>query len=262
MKRRFFSSVACHPHVSGENGHRKPVFSKTLSRVEIFENAGFSTTCRRTKTEVFQYGDVIHHNTTTSITHALWGLLWYFHRFSVFWWMDQNVSNTLRVDVNFFGHVGKNLRFQKYPVTCGRVLSLGLRNKMFVCRNYFKNLLDLKFWKQKTTPANCGDLRVVKAIVYVLRFLRILSLHDHGFFVLLSWLNRTVFTFKKYHFGIKLRNCYIVQVSRNVTAKNESNPFFFCLLKHKGNDYTGSDRQVTQVLIVKQILLMSTIGYV
>ena len=109
----FFSSVACRPHVSGENGHRKPVFSKTLSRVEIFENTGFLTTCRRTKTEVFQYDDVIHHNTTTSITHALWGLLWYFHRFSVFWWTDQNVSNTLRVDVNFFGHVGKNLRFSK-----------------------------------------------------------------------------------------------------------------------------------------------------
>ena len=51
----------------------------------------------------------------------------------------------------FSDTVEKNLRFQKYPVTCGRVLSLGLRNKMFVCRNYFKNLLDLKFSNQKTT---------------------------------------------------------------------------------------------------------------
>ena len=39
----------------------------------------------------------------------------------------------------------ENLRFQKYPVTCGRVPSLGLRNNMFVCRSDIKKLLDLKF---------------------------------------------------------------------------------------------------------------------
>ena len=34
----FFSGSAYHPaRVSGENGHRKRIFSKTLSRVEIFE---------------------------------------------------------------------------------------------------------------------------------------------------------------------------------------------------------------------------------
>ena len=151
MKRRFFSSVACRPHVSGENGHRKPVFSKTLSRVETFENAGFSTTCRRTKTEVFQYDDVIHHNTTTSITHALWGLLWYFHRFSVCCGRTKKFPIRYVWTWIFSNTEEKNLRFQKYPVTCGRVLSFGLRNKMFVCRNYLKNLLDLKFWNQKTT---------------------------------------------------------------------------------------------------------------
>ena len=113
MKRRFFSSVACLPHVSGENGDQKPLFSKTLSKVEIFENAGFSTTCRRTKTEVFQYDDVIHHNTTISFTHALWRLLWYFHRFSVFSWTGQKGSNTLRVDANFFGHGGKKISVSK-----------------------------------------------------------------------------------------------------------------------------------------------------
>ena len=50
-----------HTYVFGENCHRKCIFSKTFSRVEIFKKAGFSFTCGRTKTEVFQYDDVIHH---------------------------------------------------------------------------------------------------------------------------------------------------------------------------------------------------------
>ena len=57
----FPSGLAYRPHLSGENGHRKRTFSKTLSRAEIFENAGLSFTCGRTKTEVFEYDDVIHH---------------------------------------------------------------------------------------------------------------------------------------------------------------------------------------------------------
>ena len=56
-----FPSLAYHQHVSGKNGHPKRIFSKTLSRVEIFENAGFSFTFGRTKPEVFEYDDVIHH---------------------------------------------------------------------------------------------------------------------------------------------------------------------------------------------------------
>ena len=48
-------------HVSGKNGHRKLIFSRTLPRVVIFENAGFAFTCGRTKTEVFECDDVIHH---------------------------------------------------------------------------------------------------------------------------------------------------------------------------------------------------------
>ena len=55
----FFSSCLAYcPHVSGENGYRKRMFSKTLSRVEIFGNAGFSFTCGRTKTEVFSCDDL------------------------------------------------------------------------------------------------------------------------------------------------------------------------------------------------------------
>ena len=53
--RDFSSGLADHrPHVSGENGHWKRIFSKTLSRVEIFENADFSFTCKRAKTKVFE----------------------------------------------------------------------------------------------------------------------------------------------------------------------------------------------------------------
>ena len=37
------------------------IFSKTLSRVKIFENAGHSFTCGQTKTQVFEYDDVMHH---------------------------------------------------------------------------------------------------------------------------------------------------------------------------------------------------------
>ena len=57
----FSSGLAYRPHLSGENGHRKRPFSKTLSRMEIFENADSSFTCGRTKTVVFEYDDVIHH---------------------------------------------------------------------------------------------------------------------------------------------------------------------------------------------------------
>ena len=39
----------------------KRIFSKTLSRVEIFKNVGFSITCELTKTGIFKYDNVIHH---------------------------------------------------------------------------------------------------------------------------------------------------------------------------------------------------------
>ena len=48
-------------YISGENGYRKRSFAKTLFRVEIFENAGFSFPFGRTKTEVFEYDDVKYH---------------------------------------------------------------------------------------------------------------------------------------------------------------------------------------------------------
>ena len=87
--------------------------------MEVFENARLSFTCGRTKTEIFEYDDVIHHHTSyiTSITHALYGMLSYFLRisivlaFSVFMWTGENDSNTLRVDVfkNILIHVDRAL---------------------------------------------------------------------------------------------------------------------------------------------------------
>ena len=50
----FFSVLALRPHVNGVFGMRKRRFSKTLARVEVFENAVFVFTCRRVKTEVFE----------------------------------------------------------------------------------------------------------------------------------------------------------------------------------------------------------------
>lgn len=46
------------PHVSVENGDRKRNFSKTLSRVEIFENAVFRVCMWTVKMELFE-NDVI-----------------------------------------------------------------------------------------------------------------------------------------------------------------------------------------------------------
>ena len=56
----FITGLSYHPHVSGENSHRKLIFSKTLSRVKIFENASFSLTLMD-ENEVFEYDDVIQH---------------------------------------------------------------------------------------------------------------------------------------------------------------------------------------------------------
>ena len=57
-----FSSVwPNRPDVFGQNGHRKRIFSKALSTVKIFDNTGFSFTFARTKTDVFEYDDVMNH---------------------------------------------------------------------------------------------------------------------------------------------------------------------------------------------------------
>lgn len=49
----FPSGLSFLPHVSGEHGHPKRIGSKTLSRAEAFDHAGFSFTCGQTKKEFF-----------------------------------------------------------------------------------------------------------------------------------------------------------------------------------------------------------------
>ena len=50
----FYSVSAFRPHVNGVFR-----FSKTVPRVECFENTDLSFSCGRTKTEIFEYNDVI-----------------------------------------------------------------------------------------------------------------------------------------------------------------------------------------------------------
>ena len=54
----FSSSLACRLHVSGNNGHRKRLFSRTLSKVEIFDDAVLLYSCGWMETEVHENDDV------------------------------------------------------------------------------------------------------------------------------------------------------------------------------------------------------------
>ena len=73
--------------------------------MEIFENAGFSFTCRPTKTEFFENDDATHH-----LLLVLRMLCEKYYRISIvlaFWCGRAKDSNTLRVDVYF-----KNIRIR------------------------------------------------------------------------------------------------------------------------------------------------------
>ena len=52
-----------------ENGHRKCIFKK-LSREETFKNSALSFSYERTKTEVFEYGDLINHTAPIRIRYV------------------------------------------------------------------------------------------------------------------------------------------------------------------------------------------------
>ena len=54
----FLSILGSRPHGDGVFSHRKRSFSKTLSRVDLFENAVFLFSCGRVKTELFENADV------------------------------------------------------------------------------------------------------------------------------------------------------------------------------------------------------------
>ena len=54
----FLSVLGLRPHGDGILGHQKRSFSKTLSRVDLFENVVFMLSCGRVKTELFENADV------------------------------------------------------------------------------------------------------------------------------------------------------------------------------------------------------------
>ena len=94
----FFNGLTYRPHVSGENGHGKRIFSKTLFGVEILENAeNWGFRIRRCRSSY-----------TTSITHTLWGMLSCFHRF------EYSTCGFFRK------RKGKIFVLKNYPDTCGR----------------------------------------------------------------------------------------------------------------------------------------------
>ena len=95
----FFSEYGYRPHVSGVFGHRKRRFSNTLSRVKIFENGDSSYSCGQAKTEVLEYDDVMPSFSARSSAHTI--------RKRYAWTQI------------FFKYGEKNLRFRKYPATCG-----------------------------------------------------------------------------------------------------------------------------------------------
>ena len=61
-----FFFLAFFPHVNAMLGHWKTQVFKNGPKGEIFEIVGFSFTCGRTKTEVFEYDDVTHHRLLAS----------------------------------------------------------------------------------------------------------------------------------------------------------------------------------------------------
>ena len=69
----FFSVLAFCPPVNRVFRHPKPRFSKTSPRVELFSESPAYRLCEQTRTEVFEYNDVIHHT-----AHALLMMLSYF----------------------------------------------------------------------------------------------------------------------------------------------------------------------------------------
>ena len=57
-KASFLSVLGYRPHGEGVFGHRNRNLSKTLSKVDLFENAVFPLSCGRMKTELFENASV------------------------------------------------------------------------------------------------------------------------------------------------------------------------------------------------------------
>ena len=92
--------------------------------MERFRNARLSFTFGRTKTEVFEYANVIHYIAT--------GAPSYFSRFSVFiMWTGEVDLSTLRADAYFFEKKENNLLFRKYLDKFGEGLTGDCRSLVY-----------------------------------------------------------------------------------------------------------------------------------
>ena len=91
--------------------------------MERFRNARLSLTFGRTKTEVFEYVNVIHYITN--------GAPSYFYRFSVFMWTGKIDLSTLHADAYFFEKKENNLLFRKYVDKFGEGLTGHCRNLVY-----------------------------------------------------------------------------------------------------------------------------------
>ena len=130
-KQFFLYGYGFHPHVSYETDQWKRNFSKTLSRVELFENAIFACTWRQTQTELFENAEVtlsvpshsaqykkLIQDGGRGVKHAQSGKLSFSNRFIVYVWTGENDAKTLRVDADFLKTEKKKLRFQTNTDTC------------------------------------------------------------------------------------------------------------------------------------------------
>lgn len=92
---KFSSSLTYRPHVFGENGQCKLIFSETPFRLDIFENTGFSFTW------MDENEDYRIQHFLLAFKHALYG------------WTGENNSNMLRMNVCFFSKRSKKSPFSK-----------------------------------------------------------------------------------------------------------------------------------------------------
>lgn len=92
---------------------------KTLNRVEIFENIGFSFNCGRPKREVFE------HHILLPLCMLLKNAIVIPIFFSDFFLVDgrKNDLNVVCADPHFFDNGEKISLFKIYPDTCGGSLS-------------------------------------------------------------------------------------------------------------------------------------------
>ena len=110
------------PHYKAENDHRKRSHSKTLSRVEQFENDAFWKPCFLVWTEITmlsQNSDVIKIDSIGRQTTRPWESKMADRRYhvaslliGVVVWTGENDTKTIGVDANLFENGAKQLRFR------------------------------------------------------------------------------------------------------------------------------------------------------